>query len=59
MRPTTQTQPFVPLTAVTYPVLVMTRMVARSEIDAGPALRAISISAARGMRYCETGAIAG
>src|SRR5579863_8567436 len=57
---TRHVNPFVPLTAVSYPLDDRTRTVALAEMAAGAALRASEISAARScMRYSAPGAICG
>src|SRR5512146_1981030 len=56
-RSTRQTNPLLPLTAVSYPFGVSTMMVALPEMDGGAALFASAISALRSIIYWSTGAI--
>src|ERR1700722_7257271 len=59
-RSTTQTKPFFPSIAGSYPRHPRTRIVASLDIDCGAALRAKAISALRsGIRYCSIEAMLG
>jgi len=54
-RITMQTAPLSPWLATSYPDVVKTLIVARSEMPAGAALLANAISASRGIRYWLSG----
>src|SRR5277367_3302825 len=59
-RSTTQTKPFFPSMAVSYPRHPRTRIFASADMDSGAALRASAISALRsGIRYCSIEAMLG
>src|SRR5215831_16604626 len=56
-RPTTQTKPFLPWTAVSKFFDPSTKISASRDIEGGAAVRASAISASRSMRYWSMGAM--
>src|SRR5690349_98982 len=58
-RPTRQTNPFLPRTAVSKFLSPSTMISASREIAGGAAVRASTISASRSIRYCSIGAMRG